>query len=220
MNIFYFIKDIAFPRLLAGTIATITVIGLCITTAVIIGILIAVGRVYGNKIISFLCTIYTIYFRGTPLIVQLLILYLGLPYWGITLSSFQAVVIGISLSGGAYQSEYIRGALQSIKSGQLMAAKALGMTRVQVILYIVLPQALRRAIPPCSNEVIYSIKSTSLGVVISYTELTGAGKVIAAIHFRYVEVFLVIGIIYLLLTSVATKLLNTLENKLKIPGIG
>jgi len=215
---FSFIKNILLPPLLNGTIATIMLSVLCIPASLIIGILIAVGKVYGNKIISFLCSVYTIYFRGSPLMVLLLIIYVGLPDWGITLSAFNVVVIGISLSSGAYHSEYIRGALQSVKIGQVMAAKALGMTRIQVILYILLPQALRRAIPPCSNEVIYLIKSTSLAMMVSYVELTGAGKYIASVYFKYTEVFLVVGMIYLLLVSVATKLINTLENKLKIPG--
>ena len=216
---FSFIKNILLPPLLNGTIATIRLSVFCIPASLIIGILIAVGKVYGNKIISFLCTVYVIYFRGTPLMVLLLIIYLGLPDWGITLSSFKVAVIGLSLSSGAYHSEYIRGAIQSIKSGQVMAAKALGMSSIQVILYIILPQALRRAIPSCSNEVIYLVKSTSLAMMISYVELTGAGKTIAAVYFKYTEVYLFVGMVYLLLVSVISKVLNALEKKLEIPGI-
>lgn len=217
---FSFIKNIFLPPLLEGTIATIKLLGLIIPAALIIGVLIAVARVYGNKLISSLSTIYIIYFRGTPLIVQLFILYLGLPYIGIILSPFWAVIIGISFCSGAYQSEHIRGSIQSIKIGQMMAAESLGMTRAQAILYIILPQALRRSIPAISNEITYSVKSSSLAMMVTYVELTGAGKILATVYFRYIEVFLIVGIIYLLMVSVFTKLLSMLENKLKIPGIG
>ena len=184
------------------------------------GILIAVGRVYGNRLISSFCTIYTLFFRGTPLLVQLFILYYGLPSIGIFFSPFTAAVLGFILCSGAYHSEYIRGAIQSIKSGQMMAAKALGMNKFKAILYIILPQALRRAIPGCSNEIIYLIKYSSLAFMVTCVELTGAGKIIASRYFEYTEVFLVVGAIYLLMVSVVTKALNRLEKKLEIPGIG
>ncbi|MCJ7656775.1 MAG: amino acid ABC transporter permease [Candidatus Atribacteria bacterium] len=216
---FSFVKNILMPPLLEGTIATLKLIGVFIPISLIIGVLAAVARVYGNKFISWLSIIYVIYFRGTPLIVQLFIIYLGLPYIGIILSPFESAVIAMSLCSGAYQSEYIRGSLQSIKNGQMMAAESLGMTRVQAILYIILPQALRRAIPAISNNITYSVKSSSLAMMVTYVELTGEGKIIAAVHFRYIEVFMIVGIIYLVLVSVLTKLLSILENKLKIPGL-
>jgi len=217
---YYFIRNILLPPLLEGTLVTIKLIILSIPMGFILGVFIAVGRVYGNKIISTLCTIYVIFFRGTPLLVQLFILYYGLPSIGIFFSPFVAAVIGFILCSCAYHSEYIRGALQSIKSGQMMAAEALGMTRFKAILYIILPQALRRAIPGCSNEIIYLVKYSSLAFMVTCVELTGAGKIIASRYFAYTEVFLVIGIIYLLMVSIVTKILNTLEKKLEIPGIG
>ena len=158
MSELYFIRDIILPPLLEGTLVTVKLIILSIPLGLILGILIAVGRVYGNKFISFLCAIYTIFFRGTPLLIQLFILYYGLPSIGIFFSPFTAVIIGFILCSGAYHSEYIRGAIQSIKIGQMMAAEALGMSRFKAILYIILPQALRRAIPGCSNEIVYLVK--------------------------------------------------------------
>jgi len=219
MGEFYFIRDILLPPLLEGTIVTLKLIVLSIPPGLIIGILMAVGRVYGNKFISLLCTGYVAFFRGTPLIVQLFILYYGLPSLGIFFSPFTAAVIGFALCSGAYHSEYIRGAIQSIKSGQMMAAESLGMSRFKAILYIILPQALRRAIPGCSNEIIYLVKYSSLAFMVTCIELTGAGKIIASRYFKYTEVFLVIGIIYLLMVSVVTKLLNSLERKVRIPGL-
>ena len=215
-----FIREIVFPPVLEGALVTLKLIALSIPLGLISGILIAVGRVYGNKLISSFCTIYTLFFRGTPLLVQLFILYFGFPSIGIFFSPFTAAVIGFILCSGAYHSEYIRGAIQSIKEGQMMAAEALGMTRANAILYIILPQALRRAIPGCSNEIIYLIKYSSLAFMVTCVELTGAGKIIASRYFAYTEVFLVVGAIYLLMVSVVTKALNMLEKKLEIPGIG
>ncbi len=94
------------------------------------------------------------------------------------------------------------------------------MSRIKAVLYIILPQALRRAIPGCSNEIIYLIKYSSLAFMVTCVELTGAGKIIATRHFRYTEVFLVVGIIYLLVVSIVTKFLSVVEKKLKIPGLG
>ena len=215
-----FIREILLPPLLEGTVVTLKLIVASIPLGLILGILIAVGRVYGNRFISSFCTIYTLFFRGTPLLVQLFILYYGLPSIGIFFSPFTAAVLGFILCSGAYHSEYIRGAIQSIKSGQMMAAKALGMNKFKAILYIILPQALRRAIPGCSNEIIYLVKYSSLAYMVTCIELTGAGKIIASRYFEYTEVFIVVGAIYLLMVSVITKALNRLEKKLEIPGIG
>ena len=217
-ELYFFIRDILLPPLLEGTIVSIKLIVLSIPLALIIGVLMAVGRVYGNKFISLLCTGYVAFFRGTPLLVQLFILYYGLPSLGIFFSPFTAAVIGFALCSGAYHSEYVRGAIQSIKGGQMLAARSIGMSRFKAILYIILPQALRRAIPGCSNEIIYLVKFSSLAFLVTCVELTAAGKIIASRYFKYTEVFLVVGVIYLLMVSVVTKLLNSLEKKVKIPG--
>ncbi|MEA1963753.1 MAG: amino acid ABC transporter permease [Candidatus Aerophobetes bacterium] len=219
MGELYFIRDIILPPLLEGTIVSIKLIVLSIPLALIIGILMAVGRVYGNKFISSLCTGYVAFFRGTPLLIQLFILYYGLPSLGIFFSPFTAAVIGFALCSGAYHSEYVREAIQSIKSGQMLAARSIGMSRFKAILYIILPQALRRAIPGCSNEIIYLVKFSSLAFLVTCIELTGAGKIVASRYFKYTEVFLVVGVIYLLMVSVVTKFLNSLEKKAKIPGL-
>jgi polar amino acid transport system permease protein len=215
-----FIREILLPPLLEGTVVTLKLIVASIPLGLILGILIAVGRVYGNRLISSFCTIYTLFFRGTPLLVQLFILYYGLPSIGIFFSPLIAAVLGFIFCSGAYHSEYVRGAIQSIKSGQMMAAEALGMNKFKAILFIILPQALRRAIPGCSNEIIYLVKYSSLAYMVTCIELTGAGKIIASRYFEYTEVFMVVGAIYLLMVSVVTKALNRLEKKLEIPGLG
>jgi len=143
-------------------------------------------------------------FLLSVLFIPYFILYYGLPSVGIFFSPFAAAVIGFILCSCAYHSEYIRGSLQSIKSGQMMAAEALGMTRAKA----------------CSNEIIYLIKYSSLAFMVTCVELTGAGKIIASRYFEYTLVFAVVGAIYLLIVSVVTKVLNMLEKKLEIPGLG
>jgi len=220
MSGFNFIREIVLPPLLEGTWVTIKLLVLSIPLGLLLGILVAGGRVYGNKIISFLCTSFTVFFRGTPLLVQLFVIYYGLPSIGIYFSPFTAAVVGFVLCSGAYHSEYIRGAIQSIKNGQMMAAEALGMSKFKAIIYIIFPQALRRALPGCSNEIVYLVKYSSLAFMVTCIELTGAGKIIATRYCRYTEVFLVIGIIYLMIVSLVSKFLAIIEKKLKIPGLG
>jgi polar amino acid transport system permease protein len=207
----HFITEILFPPLLEGLGVTIRLILYSAPVGVIVGVLIAVGRVYGNKLISSFCFLYTLFFRGAPLLVQLFILYFALPSIGLYLTPFTAAVIGFILCSGAYHSEYIRGAIQSIKSGQMMAAEALGMSKIQSVLSVILPQALRRALPGCSNEIIYLVKYSSLAYMVTCIELTGAGKIVASRYFEFTLVFLVVGAIYLVMGSIVTVVLNGLE---------
>ena len=127
-------------------------------------------------------------------------------------------MVTFALCSGAYQSEYIRGALISIRRGQIYAARSIGFTPLQTVIYVVLPQALRRALPGCGNEIIYLIKYSSLAYMVTCIELTGQGKILASASFKYVEVFSIVGAVYLLLVSVATWVLNFLEERFAIPG--
>ncbi|MFW6149065.1 MAG: amino acid ABC transporter permease [Atribacterota bacterium] len=213
-----FFLEILFPSLLEGFIMSMKLIFWSIPIGLVIGIIIAIGRVYGNVLVSFFSKVYIIFFRGTPLLILLFILYYGFPSIGIYLSPFVAAVIGFVLCSSSYHAEYIRGAIQSVRSGQVLAAQALGMSKLSAVFNIVLPQALRRAIPGCSNEIIYLIKYSSLAFMVTCIELTGAGKIVASRYFTYTEVFLVIGAIYLIIVSLATKLLNILEERASFPG--
>ena len=214
-----FLKDVLLPPLMEGLVVTLKLIFCSAPFGLIAGILIATGRTYGNRYISFLCRVYVIIFKGCPLLMLLFIIYFGLPSFGISLEPFIAAVTGFVICNGAYNSEYIRGAIQSVKSGQMRAALALGMTRRQAIMNIILPQAMRRALPGISNEVIYLIKYSSLAYMLTCIELTGAGKIVASRYFRFTFVFLVVGFMYLFLVSIASRLLARLEKKLEIPGL-
>ena len=136
------------------------------------------------------------------------------------MTPLSAALLGLSLNSGAYQAEYLRGAIQSIPSGQMIAARTLGMNRLKSIQNIILPQALRISIPSWSNELIYLLKYTSIAYIIQVRELTAEGKFIAAETFRFIEIFVIIALIYLISTVLFTGIIDKIEKKLRIPGIG
>ncbi|WP_028582010.1 amino acid ABC transporter permease [Desulfogranum japonicum] len=208
------------PSLNRGLIMTIALIVPSALGGVFIGIVAGTLRAYGNRITRSIGNFYAALFRGTPLVVQLFVLYFGLPNIGLYLSPYMAAVIGFILCSGAYQSEYIRGALLSIKRGQYHGAQALGFSFFQTIFWIIIPQAVRKAIHGCGNEIIYLIKYSSLAYIVTVMELTGEGKTIATEYFRFTEVFMIIGLYYLALVSCAVFILKRIENKLYIPGFG
>jgi len=208
------------PKLLDGLSITLFLTFLSLILGFLLGISLALGRIYTPKIISWLCIGYIEIIRGTPLLVQLFILYFGLPSVGIRLTPITAAVIGLSLNSGAYQAEYLRGSIQSIKSGQMIAARTLGMTKIQAVAHVILPQSLRTSIPAWSNELIYLLKYTSIAYIIQVVELTAEGKFIAADTFRYLEIFTMIAIIYLSLTVLFTEIIDRIEHRIRIPGLG
>ncbi len=134
--------------------------------------------------------------------------------------AFGCAVLGFIVCSAAYQSEYVRGALLSIRQGQIKAAQALGFSTPRMLWSVVLPQAVRRALPGCGNEIIYLIKYSSLAYVISCIELTGKANVLAGRSFRYIEVYLAAGCYYLVMTSAATAILHYCERRFAIPGFG
>lgn len=214
-----FLVQILAPALWQGLIVTIELVALTAPFGLLLGVGIALGRQYGGKFLSTACAGYIVFFKGCPLLLLLFMLYFGLPSIGIILPAFTAAVIGFILCNAAYNSEYIRGAIKSIKDGQMTAAQALGMTRVQAIETIILPQALRRAIPGLSNEFIYLIKYSSLAYMITVVELSGAAKLVATKYFMFNESFLAAGVVYLALVTITTYGVNVLEKKVEIPGM-
>lgn len=188
-----------------------------------IGVTAGALRVYGPSWLRWFVDLYVALFRGTPLVVQLYFWYFALPYlslgdFRIVLSPVGASILGFGLCSGAYQSEYIRGGLLSIKRGQIKAAQALGMSPLTCLRHIVMPQAFRRALPGCGNEIVYLIKYSSLASIITVNELTGTARSIAKATWRNIEVYAVVGIYYLVLVTLAAYLLHRLEKKLRIPG--
>ncbi len=207
------------PQLLQGTGVTLELTAICITSGFIIGLALALGRVYGNIIIYAISTTYVELIRGTPLLVQLFIIYYGLPDVGILLQPLLAAGIALGLNTSAYQAEYFRGAIQSVSAGQMTAARSIGMSKVGAIKSIILPQALRIAIPSWSNELIYMLKYTSLAFTVGAPELMAKAKIIAARNFRYLEVFIIVALIYIVIVTLFTKVLDIIEERVKIPGL-
>ena len=188
-----------------------------------LGVVVGALRVYGSPWVVRCANAFVSVFRGTPLVVQLFFWYFALPYLTvggarIVLSPVQAAIVGFAMCSAAYQSEYIRGGLLSIKGGQIKAAQALGMTSFQTVLHVVLPQAVRRALPGCGNEIIYLIKYSSLASIITVNEMTGVGRTIAKSSWRNIEVFGTVAVYYLVLVTVATLLLHFIEKRMTLPG--
>ena len=207
------------PGLLKGAVVTLELTVCSISLGFILGVALALGRLYGKRPVSLFCTGYIEFFRGTPLLVQLLILYYGLPPYGIRLSSFVAGILGLGLNSAAYQAEYFRGAIQSVSQGEIMAARAIGMSRFKAIVNIILPQMFRIVIPSWSNELIYTLKYSSVAYMIGAPELMAQAKFVAAQNFRYFEVFLVVAFIYLIAVVILSRILSVVEKRVQIPGL-
>ncbi len=208
------------PQLGRGLLTTLEITALCIALGAVLGLTLAVLRVYGRGPLYWLSSLYVQFFRGTPLLVQLFMVYYGLPSWGIVLSPFASSVLALGLNTAAYQAEYFRGAIQSIPQGQMLAARALGMSRWLAVRSIILPQALRLVIPPWSNELILMLKYSSIVYFVTLMDLMGTAKRIAASNFRNVEVFLLVALIYLGLVVAISALLRRLERRVRVPGLG
>ncbi|MFC2082849.1 amino acid ABC transporter permease [Candidatus Bipolaricaulota bacterium] len=223
MSFFEFAWSIL-PQLLEATKLTLLITAGSIALGFVAGILLALGRVYGPRPIRWLTTGYIAFFRGTPLLVQITIVYFGLPPFlsplGIHISGLLAAVIGFGLNSAAYQAEYFRGAVQSIRSGQMMAARAVGLSRLKAIRYVILPQALRLVIPSWSNELIYTIKYSSLAYFLSLKELMFVGFKLSKRSARTFEALLVVAAIYLVIVLIVSWFLHRLERRVRIPGLG
>ncbi len=209
----------ALPGLFGGLLITLKVAGVCLVIGLIIGFPAALARVYGPRWLKAAVTFYLEVFRGTPILVQLFIVYYGLPQFGITFSAFTAAYIALGLNSGAYQAEYFRGAIQAISSGQMMAARSLGMTPLQAIWHVIIPQAFRYALPAWSNEVISMIKLTSIVYLIAVPELMYIAKELIARYYNPFESYLTVGIFYLVVIALLTIILNQIEKKMTIPGL-
>lgn len=219
MDIAFFTQELL-PALNKGLLMSLALIVPASTLGFIGGVALGCARAFGSPWLRALGNGYTALLRGVPLAIQLMLIYYALPKLGIYFAPYGAALTSFILCTAAYQSEYIRGALLSIKQGQIMAAEALGFTRIQTIFWIVVPQAARRALPGCGNEIIYLIKYSSLAYLVTCMELMGEGKVVASDTFRFTEVFLAVGAYYLIMVSVATAILNALERRYAVPGFG
>ena len=207
------------PDLLEGTKLTVLLTLIALGIGFGIGLPLAILRISGGKLINRLIFGYLTLFRGTPLLVQLFLVYYGLPQFGITFSRLTAACITLGLHSSAYQAEYFRGAMMAVSSGQMKAARAIGMSRSQAIRHIILPQAFRLVIPAWSNEMVAMIKYTAVIFLIAVPDLMGQAKMISSRLFTPVPTYIIVAIIYLIMVGIATFGLHLLGKKLAVPGL-
>ena len=213
----------SFPRLLDATILTIELTLLSLFFGVFVGVFFAVLRTSNIKILSSISYYYSYIFRGTPLLVQIFIIYFGLGQvewlresflWIIFKEPYSCAIIAFTLNTGAYTSEILRSAFETIQKGVLEAADGLGLNKIHVFFKIKLPIVIKQSLPAYGNEMILMLKGTSLASTVTLLDLTGVAKHIISTTFRPVEVFIVAGSIYLLMTFIIHNFIKILEKKL------
>lgn len=207
------------PVLLEGTLITLKLTAIGLGLGFVIGLPVAVARVYGGKWIGGFANAYISLFRGTPALVQLFVIYFGLPDIGLTLSRLTAAYLALGLNSAAYQAEYFRGAIQAISHGQMMAARSIGLSRLKAIRYVIMPQAFRFAIPAWSNEAVSMIKISSIVYLIAVPEMLYVAKELMAKYFNPFQTYFTVGAVYLIIIGSITLLLGQVEKKLAIPGL-
>ncbi|MEH7081983.1 amino acid ABC transporter permease [Neobacillus drentensis] len=205
------LSDSFFPILKAGIQFTIPLTIITFILGLILAFFIALARLSNMKGINAVAKFYVWIFRGTPLLVQIFILFYGLPSMGITLDPFPAAVIAFTLNKGAYSSEIIRAAILSIPKGQWEAAFSIGMTKSQAMRRIIIPQAIRVSLPPLGNSFISLVKDTSLAATITVTELFQKGQQIAAATYEPLWIYIEVAFIYLIFSTVLSYFQTKME---------
>ncbi|MBE2236536.1 MAG: amino acid ABC transporter permease [Caldilineaceae bacterium] len=207
------------PSLLQGAVITLQIAGVSLLLGGAIGLPLGIGRVYGPPWLQRVLGAYITLFQGTPLLIQLFLVYYGLPDLGLTLGRLTAAYITLGLNSGAYQAEYLRGALQSVSEGQMTAARAIGMSKAQAIRSIILPQALRLVLPAWSNEAIAMLKNTAVVFAIAILDMMGQAKALASDYFAPIPIYMIVAVFYIVLVGVAYLLLRQVERRVQIPGL-
>ncbi len=206
--------DSFWPLLSAGLIFTVPLTLITFVLGIVLGLSVALARLYGPAPLVMLVRFYVWLIRGTPLLVQLFLIFYGLPSAGIVLDAFTAAVIGFTLNIGAYSSEIIRAALAAIPKGQWEAAYSIGMNWPQVMWRVILPQAARIAVPPLSNTFISLVKDTSLAAAVTVPELFQAAQRLASVTYEPLILYIETALIYLMFSSVLSTLQDRLEQRL------
>ena len=198
----YFFEYLTNGLMLRGAWTTVWLSVVSMILGLGLGVLAAMMKMYGNRVLQSIAVFYIWIFRGTPVLIQLVIIYTGLPQIGIRLSVVESAILGLALNEGAYLAEIIRAGIMSVDKGQTDASRAIGMNWRERMWYIILPQATRTIIPPLGNQFNGMLKTTSLASVISMEELMRNAQMLAQIEFRVLEVYIVAAIWYLILVTI------------------
>ena len=205
------------PLLLTGAAVTVQITALSVLIGIIIGLFVGIARISTYRVIHLIAAVYVDFLRGTPLLVQIFLVYFALPVvTGQRIDPFVAAIAACSINSSAYVAEIFRAGIQSIDAGQMEAGRSLGMSWMQTMRYIIVPQAARRVIPPLGNEFIALLKDSSLVSVIGFEELTRRGQLIIARTYASLEIWLCVAIIYLVMTVSISRLVAWLERRYKI----
>ena len=212
----------SFPKLLNATVITLKLLSASLFFGLFIGLLFAILRMNKNPIINKFAYGYSYFFRGTPLLVQIFIIYFGLGQieylrstilWVVLKEPYWCAIIAFALNTGAYTSEILRSAFQTIKPGFIEAGKSLGISSKIIFYKIQIPIAIRQSLPAYGNEIILMLKGTSLASTVTLMDLTGVAKYIISTTFKPIEVFIVTGSIYLFMTFLVHTTIKYLERK-------
>ena len=213
---------VSFPKLLSATAITLKLLFLSLFIGLFIGLLFAILRLNKNQFVNKFAYGYSYIFRGTPLLVQIFIIYFGLGQieylrstilWNILKEPYWCAIIAFSLNTGAYTSEILRSAFQTIKPGIIEAGRSLGISNKIIFYKIQIPIAIRQSLPAYGNEIILMLKGTSLASTVTLMDLTGVAKYIISTTFKPIEVFIVAGGIYLFMTFIIHNFIKYLEKK-------
>ena len=212
----------SFPKLLSATLITLKLLSVSLIIGMFLGLFFAILRLNKNKIVNKFAYGYSYVFRGTPLLVQIFIIYFGLGQieylrttflWEILKEPYWCAIIAFALNTGAYTSEILRSAFQTIKPGIIEAGKSLGISNKIIFYKIQIPIAIRQSLPAYGNEIILMMKGTSLASTVTLMDLTGVAKYIISTTFKPIEVFIVAGGIYLFMTFIIHNIIKYLEKK-------
>ena len=199
--------------LLRGASITIQASFLSLLCGSILGILVVAVRVAPFAPLRALAATYIYIIRGTPLLIQLFLIYFGLPSLGLNLPAFTAGVIGLTINSSGYVGEIVRGGIEAVPKGQWEASKVLGLSYFHTMRFIILPQAIRNMLPAIGNEFVTLIKESSLLSTLAITELTMVGQQVRSVTYASFETFIIVGIIYLVMTSITSFALQYIEKK-------
>ncbi|MGN0957880.1 amino acid ABC transporter permease [Selenomonas bovis] len=214
MNFNFDLVVTSFPLLLLGAGVTIKITVMSVALGVLIGLFVGIARICRVRPLRFLAAVYVDFFRGTPLLVQIFLFYFAVPViTGQRIDPYVAAVGSCGINSGAYVAEIVRAGIQSIDEGQMEAGRSLGMTWAQTMRYIIVPQAIKRVIPPLGNEFIALLKDSSLVSVIGFEELTRRGQLIIAKTYGSLEIWFSVAIIYLVMTLSISRLVAYLEKR-------